>query len=258
MGNFRKKSSLGILSLGCALIVGELCLLQNFNHDMEELGSRIGNLFRSVGYFTWAVMRAERVTRVLVQSNHSAAGTTKFCWDWRAWQELNARESLRSAKLEESERRAIAEAIEAQLRPKMSDLEIDSQKDLEKAVLDTRVKLIELNADGVPEVVAQGMINCGATGNCPFWILQKKAKSYRVLLESYGQTFTIQMKSSNGFHDIVVSTHNSATRSGLAEYHYKSGKYEVAGCYNAEWEVLEHGQVQESKEPRITPYPCTL
>lgn len=256
MGNPREKRIFGILSLGCALIVGELCLLHNFNEAMEKFGDGIGNLFMSVGDFTMMVLRAEGMTEVLAQSDHSAVGGANSRWDWRSWQELNARDSLRSAKIEPSDRRAVAAAIEAQLRPKMNDLGIGTERDLVKAVLDTRVKLVDLNADGVPEVVAQGMINCGATGNCPFWIFQKKAGSYRLLMESYGQTFTIQKTSSNGFQDIVVSTHGSATQSGLVEYHYENGEYKVAGCYNAEWTALENGKVQELKEPRITSYPC--
>jgi|HubBroStandDraft_1064217.scaffolds.fasta_scaffold98785_3 hypothetical protein len=93
--------------------------------------------------------------------------TKSFQWNWRHGQELSAEQSLRKAKVTEERRKAIAGAISDQIRPMKADLGIESETDLLKAALDTRVKLIDLSADGVREVVAQGMVNCGATGNCP-------------------------------------------------------------------------------------------
>jgi hypothetical protein len=104
-----------------------------------------------------------------------------FQWNWRHGQELSAEQSLRKAKVTAEQRKAIAGAISDQIRPMMADLDIESETDLLKAALDTRVKLIDLNADGVPEVLAQGMVNCGATGNCPFWVLRKGKANYEVL-----------------------------------------------------------------------------
>jgi hypothetical protein len=61
-------------------------------------------------------------------------------------------------------------------------------------------KMIDLNGDGLPEVVAQGMIGCGATGNCPFGVLRKAKQGYELILKGEAQTFTIQKSNSNGFH----------------------------------------------------------
>lgn len=180
-----------------------------------------------------------------------------FGWDWRASQELLANASLRTAKIPEIDRRAITIAIEEQLRPETDDLEIKSEKELERAALDTRVKRIDLNSDGVAEIVAQGMVNCGATGNCPFWIFQRAGKGYRLLLEDNGQAFTIQPNRTHGYSDIVVRAHGSATQSGLSEYKYNGGRYVREGCYNAEWTILEGEHVRELKEPRITRFPCS-
>jgi hypothetical protein len=131
---------------------------------------------------------------------------------------------LRNAQLTHERRKEIASAISDQIRPLMADLEIESETALQKAALDTRVKMIDLNGDGVPEVVAQGMVNCSPTGNCPFWVFQKTVRGYKLLVESYGQTFTVQKTSTNGFRDIVVSMHSSAKESGLTNYRYKDGK----------------------------------
>ena len=185
-----------------------------------------------------------------------------FRWDWKDSQELSATQSLRGAKLTLKQRKAIASAIAGQIRPMMSEpgivrtttmSEIKSEEELRDAVLDTRVTLIDLNGDGVPEVVAQGMVNCGVTGNCPFWIFRKAKQAYELLLEGEAQTFTIQKSNANGFHDIVLSGHGSSTSGGLALYRYRRNAYEEVGCYTYDWTLLEDDKVRELKEPRVTP-----
>ena len=137
--------------------------------------------------------------------------------------------------------------------PISSTGEITSEAELQQAVLDTRTALIDLNDDGVAEVVAQGMVDCGATGNCPFWIFRKTKLGYELLLDGEAQTFTIQNSKTNGFHDIVLSTHGSSSSGSLVDYHYDEGAYQQAGCYDYDWTVLEGDNVREVKEPRITP-----
>jgi len=180
-----------------------------------------------------------------------------FHWEWRNSQELVAvAQSLRNAKMSEPDRAAIAKAIEAQIRPDMPDLEIESEKQLAEAALDTRIKMIDLNHDGTPEVVAQGMAGCSPTGNCSFWVFEKTSRGYKLLLNGFGQTFTVQKASTNGFRDIVVAMQGSATDSGLTVYRYEDGKYHDVACYDANWAPVENGVVHELKEPRVTPSPC--
>ena len=168
---------------------------------------------------------------------------------------MKADQSLRNARLTEQSRNAIARAIADQIRPMMADLEIKSETELKKKVLDTRITLIDLNSDGTPEVIAQGMgvVSCGATGNCPFWVLRKSKVGYQVLLEGGAQTFTIAGSSTNGFRDIVLSTHGSSSSGGLIIYQYQEGVYKAVGCYDYEWTVLEDEKIPELKEPLITP-----
>lgn len=195
------------------------------------------------------------------QSGQQSADT-HFQWDWKEWRELSAEQSLRKAKIADKQKDAIARAIADQLRPiclgperpcVISMREITSEAELQQAVLDTRTALIDLNDDGVAEVVAQGMVNCGATGNCPFWIFRKAKLGYELLLDGEAQTFTIQKSKTNGFRDIVLSTHGSSSSGGLVNYRYEEGVYQEAGCYSYEWTVLENEKVRELKEPLITP-----
>jgi len=190
-----------------------------------------------------------------------------FHWNWKDGQELE--QSLRDAKIPYKQKKAIAQAIADYLRPMCFDPEtscvtvpvssigeIKSEAELQQAVLETRTALIDLNNDGVPEVVAQGMMNCGATGNCPFWIFRKTKEGYELILEGEAQTFTVQPSTSNGFRDIVLSRHGSYSSGDLMRYRFHEGVYEGVACYSYEWTVIEGDKERELKEPRITPIRC--
>jgi hypothetical protein len=232
--------------VGPFFLAVELLVVSVPNHEMARLAHELGRTIQSAG-------NARDVAAALPKSARSFPTPQGFLWNWRDSQELEAREALRTAKITNHEKRAIAAAIAAELLPIMSDLEIESESQLRKAAMDTRIKTIDLNSDGVPEVVAQGMVNCSPTGNCPFWVFQKTNHSYKLLLESYGQTFTIQKRRTNGYRDIVVSMQGSATESGLTDYRYKDGSYHEVGCYDAEWTAIEGDTIRELKEPKITP-----
>ncbi len=199
----------------------------------------------------WLVLA---IGRPLIAFEPSTLATPQeFHWNWKDWQELQADQSLRKAKLSQRQKDAILRAIAHQLRPMMSDLDIKSEDQLRKVALDTRIRMIDLDHDGIPEVVAQGMVNCSATGNCPFWVFRRFRRGYRFLLEGEAQTFTIQPSLTNKFHDIVLSVHGSASESGLTDYRYIDGTYHDVGCYDASWTILEGDEVRDLKEPRITP-----
>jgi len=154
------------------------------------------------------------------------------------------------------ERAAIAKAIADQLRPDIVGLGIESEEQLREAALDASVEMVDLNGDGTPEVIVNGGKNfgCSPTGNCPFWVLRKTHHGYDVLLYAdSAQGFTIERNCSDGFNDIVVVMHGSATVSGLTVYRYERGRYHDVACYVAAWSVLEGDAVRELKEPLITP-----
>lgn len=176
-----------------------------------------------------------------------------FHWNWRDSRELKADQSLRSAKLKEQSKNAIAKTIADQIRPMMGELEIKTETELREKAFATRITLLDLNGDGVSEVIAQGMVSCGATGNCPFWVLKKSKPGYEVILDGEAQTFTVQQYSTNGFRDIVLSTHGSYSSGGLTNYQYRAGAYRDVGCYSYDWTAMEGENVRELKEPRITP-----
>ena len=166
-------------------------------------------------------------------------------WDSRQAQELAAKQSLRNANLPQSERAAIAAAIEEQLKGSVTELH--------EAALDTRVLRIDLNRDGQQEIIAQpvGNYDCSPTGNCSFWVFQKSGTAYKLLLNGLGQTFTLQPNYTNGFQDIVVAMHGSAFDSTLKLYRYERGRYLRVARYDASWQATENPD-RLLKAPRIT------
>ena len=169
------------------------------------------------------------------------AGKPEFHWTSRNAQELNWKQNIRASKLSPLKRRALITAVSAQLHT--------------KDVFNTRIKEIYLNGDGKAEIIAQATDDnaCSPTGNCRFWVFQWSRDHYNLLLESQAQTFTIQPLKTDGFHDLVLGFHGSATDTRLTEYKFEGEVYRSSGCYEANWSYFdEKGERHELKEPRIT------
>jgi hypothetical protein len=190
---------------------------------------------------------------VLVLVANSATMAQSFKWNWRQSRELSADRALRNSNLTSREKKSLAVIIADALRPEMAeDPEIQSEAELQEAALNTRILVTDLNRDRHPEVVAQGMAGCGATGNCPFWVFQKVDDTYKLLLDGYGQTFTLQPNYTMGFPDIVIGTRDSASEVGLTLYRYDHGNYHDVSCYDATW-TAEDNPSRRLAEPHIIP-----
>jgi hypothetical protein len=183
-------------------------------------------------------------------------GADDFQWDWSHSDALTSKQALRRTKVSTAERAAIAKAIAIQLMPDMGGLGGRTEPELEDTALNTPVKLVDLNGDGTPEVIAQGTPEdggCSPTGNCRFWVFQKSGGEYRALISLEAiQSFTIQGSRLNGFNDLVVKTYVSSAESTLKLLRYNDGRYQEAGCYNADWSAAGGGR-HELKEPRLAP-----
>ncbi len=117
------------------------------------------------------------------------------------------------------------------------------------------VKFIDLNGDGVPEVIAQPIGNICGAANCPLYVFQKTGANYRVILKKgAGQTVTVQRTLTNGYLDVVVGMHGSATERGLFVYQFSKGRYRRTHCYDeSSTELGKDGKVHELEKPRIAP-----
>lgn len=119
----------------------------------------------------------------------------------------------------------------------------------------TRVKFIDLNGDGIPEVIAQPIGDICGAANCPLYVFQKSGTNYQVILKKgAAQTVTVQRTRTNGYLDVVVGMHGSATEEGLFVYQFSEGRYRRTHCYNESFtELGKDGEVHELEKPRITP-----
>jgi len=171
----------------------------------------------------------------------------KFLWD---------ENQVQSAKHTLASETKISLADRAWLKDRLAQ-QYKGDPDPAKRAAETRVQLVDLNGDGVPEVVAQAVGNflCSPTGNCAFWIFQKMPSGYRLILEKgAAQGFTIQPNRTNSYSDVVLNMHGSATEQGLYLYQFKQDRYQRTACYDASWTYLdENDEIQELNKPRITP-----
>jgi hypothetical protein len=119
----------------------------------------------------------------------------------------------------------------------------------------TLVKFVDLNGDGIPEVIAQPIGNICGAANCPLYVFQKTGTKYQVILEKgAAQTVTIQKSRTNGYLDVIVGMHGSATEQGLFVYQFRQGRYWRTHCFNASFTYVgKDGEVHELEEARITP-----
>jgi|SRR5579859_6201352 len=154
-----------------------------------------------------------------------------------------------------AERQELIRSFETALRPSVKELSLSSKEELHKAVVEnTRIEKLDLNGDGAAEVIVQGVgevWGCSPTGNCPLWILLKTPSGYKTIVDSVGQSFSVMKTRTNGFRDLVVGMHGSATSQELKLYSYKNGRYVKAGCYEAGWAVLVNGEMQALEQPVI-------
>ena len=182
---------------------------------------------------------------------------TRFYWDGskieKDWESIG-----QSRILSENERTALISAVAAQLRSSMSGLNIDSEQHLREFAARTQIKIVHLGGRGHREVLASATdpsgFLCSPTGNCVVWIFRQQGDKYSLILNRGAvQNFTIQPTITNGFHDIVLGQHGSATEQGLKLFRFDGSAYRLAACYEARWAILENGEVHDLEQPQITP-----
>jgi hypothetical protein len=208
--------------------------------------------------FYVCVLIVGSVSALCCQSPHAdeSSKTHPFHWDSSHSEELDAKDALGQLPgISTSERDSLIEVIAAQLKIG-DDYDHRSDEEWRKIASQTSVKLIDLNSDGIPEVIAQGAnmeAGCSPTGNCPLWVFQRSGQTYKILLTANAiQTFTIQTDRTNQFLDLVLGMHGSAFEQELFVYQFQKGKYRRSGCYDAQWEHVVNGEWEQTKDPIIS------
>lgn len=180
-----------------------------------------------------------------------------FQWDGATSHELGPDDMLKNqTALSSGDRQALTAVILDQLQPRPGERDAPSQQELRAQAAETRIKFVDLNNDGVPEVIAQGsgLEMCSPTGNCEFWVFRRVANTYKVILRRAAvQSFEVRRSRSGGFNDLVLEMHGSATEQELFVYRYREGRYRRTGCFDASWTRLVNDEIQELKEPDVVP-----
>jgi hypothetical protein len=187
----------------------------------------------------------------------------RFKWKERGAHGIDNSQTIRSSReLSADAKEPLTEAVAMQMRPFKVDLQIRSEKELREIATTTRVKLIDLNNDGIAEVLAQALgtkAGCGATGNCPFWVFQKMPNGFKKILdtrnkEGFGgvEVITISSDRTESFNDLVVGTHDSSAERTLFVYRYHHGQYHKSECYKANWVSFNDDKRQVPEYPGLT------
>lgn len=190
-----------------------------------------------------------------------------FYWSIRKAHELDYHRTIRnSPNLNSVEKATLIKTIASLVRPYMKDNEINSERELITLAANTRVELIDLDGDGVPEIIAQAndiKMGCGATGNCTFWVLKKVSESYKLLLDTSdndgiggAELLTVGNSRTNGFSDLVLAAHDSASEKTLFVLRYRNGIYRETACYDASWVSTEGGKWRDLNDPVIGMISC--
>jgi len=198
-----------------------------------------------------------------VKSAPNRLSNDHFRWSQSKAEELDYERTIaRSTILSASEKVWLLSAIEALVRPFMDDNEIASENELAQLASNTRMKLVDLNSDGIPDVLAQPSdykLGCGATGNCALWVFEKTSAGYKLILDTRDrdgiggiELLTVAETRTEGFRDLVLASHISASEKSLEVYRFKNGSYRKSDCYLANWEYVSNGYFHSSKKPLIT------
>ena len=184
----------------------------------------------SVGQVRWSVLELQEFD----QSNVIGKGATQLTAT-----EINALRQLTQHEISEC----------------LAYPRLDDPKTTEEGFKSLRVRRINTAPQESPALVVQGFGSCmcGATGNCPFWLLSLRKRPTLLLKTDGIQTFAIQKSRTNARFDLVLGRHDSATEEDLQQYRFDGTRYRLSGCATIEWADRFGNRVNP---PRITPHRC--
>jgi hypothetical protein len=100
------------------------------------------------------------------------------------------------------------------------------------------ITYVDLDRDGKKEILVRSRNAqfCGAVGNCAFWILEKSRNGLRILLHGTDYSDVTKMGSqilrtrTNGYSDILLKGHFSASDTSYSTYKFNGKKYVETKC----------------------------
>jgi hypothetical protein len=118
---------------------------------------------------------------------------------------------------------------------------------------------VDLNADGEPEVLIQGINTgfCEMTGDCENYVFTKRNGVYKqILFESYAIEYKINRSQTNGYFDIEFKDNDRLGDNAIRIYRFDGRKYRVKECYRSTWLKLHNGEEVIFNPPKIAREKC--
>lgn len=143
-----------------------------------------------------------------------------YQWNWQSSQGWPLRPNLQTSHLPKAQRDAI---FRASLNVFLSDKEwstrISPESEWPKAIWEARIKLMDLDGDGIPEVLLMGGgLESSGDGNSSFRILKKLGNSYKVLYDGTAERVNFDTRRDAKHPIVVLYGHDSAYEGGLELY----------------------------------------
>jgi len=121
------------------------------------------------------------------------------------------------------------------------------------------LKFVDLNADGVDELIFSGIV-CG-TANCQTWIYRKIGAKYeQIPFDASAVDLKVLASRSSGYSDISIEGRGSAVESEVHIHKFDGRKYDVKECFSKNWALFNTrtGKWTELKTPRVERLKCSF
>jgi hypothetical protein len=89
----------------------------------------------------------------------------------------------------------------------------------------------------------------GASGNRSIWVFAQIAGAWQNVLDDIGQSLKKKKNRTNGWHDLELQRHDSATESTHVFFQFDGSRYRPVTCFVLRFPMDDDGQV-ESKPVR--------
>jgi hypothetical protein len=119
----------------------------------------------------------------------------------------------------------------------------DWQRERTPALRFRRVTLSGAKADAV-FVRSTAAQDCGATGNCPVWLLRQRSGVFELLLSDFADDVSVADQRGSGWRNIVLGSNRSAETSELRVFAFDDHTYVRVTCYE---ESASAGHVSSHK-----------
>jgi hypothetical protein len=100
----------------------------------------------------------------------------------------------------------------------------DYEGDVAGFAKSVKVQLVDLNGDGKAELLVP-LNDCSNGANGPLFVYRQTSRAYVLLLEATGQEMTPQQAVTNGYRDLEVVGHTSASEQAVDVYKFIRGRY---------------------------------